>query len=289
MTTHDTSENQNYQGFQNPSSNYSSSQNPPGAYLNNQNSAAPSKRVAQAKPSAPIVKSSIKKISEKILKELYPGGEMNAVKVLPYSANPNPLVGTGVIGSFGAWTQNKNLIYVQNQFADVSMRHLLQYILKHEAIHILQFQKSATKHFSFIKMLKVELEDYGDTRSWVEGKPTIHQVPKELEARKIIDKTKLKEVKKTASDAVGMVNGIKGLKNTFFIKKDFTALEGSTNKEYNYLRSFINKNSSEDRCALIAFIRHNSLPVIKNKKLYKVTDLYEQWPKGDPRYTKLGY
>ena len=289
MATNDSSNNQNYQGFQNPGSNYSGSQNPSGSYLNNQSPAPPPTRVAQANPAAPKAKSSIKTISEKILKQLYPGGEMNTVKVLPYSDNPNPLVREGVIGSFAAWTQNKNLIYVQDQWADVSMRHLLQYLLKHEAIHILQFQKPATKNFSFIKMLKAEIEDYTDTSNWVQGKPTIHHVPNELEANKIIDKSKFKEVKQTASDAADGVNDINDLKNAFFVKKDFTALDGNTNKEYNYLRSFINKTSSEDRCALIALIRFNSLPVIKNKKLYKVTDLYAQWPDGDPRYAKLGY
>lgn len=286
MTTNDASGIQSYQGFQNPGSNYSGSQNPSGSYVNQQNPAAPAARVAQASPAA---KSLIQTESEKILKQLYPGGQMNAVKVLPYSDNPNPLVRTGVIGSFAAWTQNKNLIYVQDKWAAASMRHFLQFILKHEAIHILQFQKAVNKNFSFIKMLKAEFEDYTDTSNWVQGKPTIHHVPKELAANKIIAKSKFNEVKQVASDSADGVKVIKDLKNVFFVKKDFSALQGSTNKDYNYLGSFIDKTSSEDRCALIAFIRLDSLPVIKNKKLYKVTDLYEQWPKGDPRYAKLGY
>lgn len=232
-----------------------------------------------------VLRSPIGTKSEKILQDLYPGGEMKGVRVLPYSANPNPLIRTGVIGDYEAWTQNEKLMYVQDKYVKPSAEPMLKYVLKHEAIHILQFTKNPGKNFSFIDMLNAELDDYGDTAKWTMGQTPINQVANEAKAKDVLNGAELKKIKKAAGDAVTYVKNIEILKDNFFVHNDLSFLVGKKA----YLKNFLQNSPSEDRCAQIAFIAMDALPVIKNNKVYSVRDLYLQLPKNDPNWAAMGY
>lgn len=167
---YDTSENQNYQGLQNPSSSYSNNQNPSGSYLKNQNPSAPPTRVAQAKTAASKLKLPT---DNDILKILFPGEiVMKKVIVSEYLNAPSILVRE--YDYWGAWTNSATEIYIKKKLkpnGDIGLDGFERIkTLYHEGLHILQFEKYKSHPKFYQDMLKYELEAYGDTVKWLSKK-----------------------------------------------------------------------------------------------------------------------
>ncbi|TNE61967.1 MAG: hypothetical protein EP341_00465, partial [Sphingomonadales bacterium] len=104
---------------------------------------------------------------EEVIRKLYPAGQMNSVSVVAYDKDtPNKMVKS--VG-YGAWTQSEKLIYYNGDVDDPD-DFMAIYALKHEASHILQFQKKGRHPKTFQEMLAFEMESYPKAVKWLQSK-----------------------------------------------------------------------------------------------------------------------
>ena len=278
-----------YVASQNPNSNYSNSQNPPSSYLNNQKQAP---RVAQASTTLSPSVNVMNLTPIEILKYVWPD-KMNVVQVVPWMKNMNPLV-QGF--SYGAWTQNKKLIYYRDNldaYAPPVGYYYMPYFMRHEGQHINQF-KINSKPKSFFNMLLFEVEAYSKTKDWVLSKGnSIWTDPKEY-----------KQIKKLAKDSSEQTLEIMKLfRNITAGGEILSYFSKRAGKKYykKNLEDFI-KDSIKNRqpiqdelLAQVLQIRFDGLPEIKKVKnkfmIYTVDDLYLTGQSTDDkkRFVKLGY
>ena len=139
---------------------------------------------------------------ERTLRALYPGGEMDAVSVLPWGRNPNPVIRRGGGPLFGAWTNSSTLVYVQDSLTKGAL--LTTYVLFHESLHVLQFAKAGIAYpKSFEAMLDAEKAAYPQTEAWVTGAagPRWWPAPAQLKAVRAAAAAATKDVQRVSTQA----------------------------------------------------------------------------------------